>query len=298
MSYYFCMWSLEWTKDSELSKYESLFADLWWSVVKSGSFYVISDARPRMINSFENRRVSQIWIDWFQQSLPLKCKIRLDRLRVDGLNLVEIDGKKKQFKIVQKYIPNNLDTYNKLASQSFHVGGWQFIKPQILVERMGYRLDIWNWYDPVFISCDQLERLVEGKLLLQIGYLELSNTDGNYNLFVNPIKKIQQERYSVFFNGKPIDDLRDQISIPTTSDFFRFNERGGYFRITDSKSIHFDRNGNIAPNQEFDIDFLDVLSLRVFAWFYPFFRRFTGLTTGTYRLIVDSTRKIIELKKM
>lgn len=131
-----------------------------------------------------------------------------------------------------------------------------------------------------------------------MGYLELSNTDGNYNLFVNPIKKIQQEKYSVFFNGKTFDDIRDQISIPTTSDFFRFNERGGYFRITDSKSIHFDRNGDISPNQEFDIDFLDVLSLKVFARFYPFFRRFTSLTTGNYRLIVDSTRKIIELKKM
>ena len=40
--------------------------------------------------------------------MPLKCKIRLDRLRVDGLNLVEIDGKKKQFKIVQKYIPSQV----------------------------------------------------------------------------------------------------------------------------------------------------------------------------------------------
>lgn len=290
------MWRLEKVQDITSNTYESLFANLWWSVVKDGSFYVISES-PKG-NSFENRLVSQIWIDGIQQHLPLRCKIDPKKVMPDSINTIEIDGKKKHFRIIQKYSPHNPQTYDRFISQSFHVGGWQFIKPQVLVERIGYRLIIWEWHGEIFISCEQFNLLTEGKLRLQIGYFELSNIDGAYHFLVNPIKKIQQEKYRMFINGKPIDDIRDVISIPTTSDFFRFDGNGWYFRITDSKSIRFDRGGNIIPNQEFHIDFLDVLSLKVFAWFYPFFRRFTNLTTGTYRLIVDTSRRIIELKKM
>lgn len=299
MSYYFCMWSLEWAKNSELSKYESLFADLWWSVVKDGSFYVISDARPRMMNSFENRRVSQIWIDWVQQSLPLKCTIYPDHLNINDVNNIEINSVRKQFRIVQVYLPHNIDIYQKFLSSPLLTGDGQYIKPQLTVERIGYTLRIGDWYDPVFVSCDQLERLVSAKLSLQIGYSELSNIRGKYRLLVNPITKLQQEKYSILLHGVRFESARDITWVSAASDTFHFHAQGGFIQIPHSKKvIHFDKKGDILPNQLFEFDSIDVLVIKILSWAHPFLSRFNNIVPGQYRLVVDSLRKVLELKKI
>lgn len=134
---------------------------------------------------------------------------------------------------------------------------------------------------------------------MQIGYSELSNINGKYRLLVNPITKLRQEKYSFLIQGVRFDLAKDISWIPAASDLFHFHAHGVLIQIPHSdKVIHFDKKGDILPNQLFEFDRIDIFGIKFLSRFYPFLSRFHDMTPGQYRLIVDVPRKILELKKV
>ncbi|MCA9377407.1 hypothetical protein KC711_00605 [Candidatus Peregrinibacteria bacterium] len=74
--------------------------------------------------------------------MPLKCTIYPDHLNINDVNNIEINSVRKQFRIVQVYLPHNIDIYQKFLSSPLLTGDGQYIKPQLTVERIGYTLRI------------------------------------------------------------------------------------------------------------------------------------------------------------
>lgn len=106
--------------------------------------------------------------------------------------------------------------------------------------------------------------MVSAKLSLQIGYSELSNIRGKYRLLVNPITKLQQEKYSILLHGVRFESARDITWVSAASDTFHFHAQGGFIQIPHSKKvIHFDKKGDILPNQLFEFDSIDVLVIKI-----------------------------------
>ena len=165
--------------------YESLFANLWWSVVRMGLFFFFSPSGLKR-KFFWNRLISQIWIDGIQQRLHFDVNESKKVIVSDGINIIEIDGKKSIFEL-QNTVKQSPNLWSIYISQSFILAD-DNLSNHVFVERIGYRLIIWNDMVRYSYLVNNLIFFDRRTAFLQIGYLS-SRILTAYHFLVNPIKR-------------------------------------------------------------------------------------------------------------